>query len=118
MLNVFVSDGMIVEITHEIVSFKQRKWLEKYINFNTQRRNRFKKVFEKDFYKLLNTLFYGKLTENVRNRIRLEVIKKDDTKNIIRQQSKLVSMEFITHMKFVIGIHSNKKNLVRINQSL
>ena len=30
---------MIVEKVHSVISFKQDKWLEKYIDFNTQERN-------------------------------------------------------------------------------
>ena len=45
--------GMVVEKSHEILSFKQSKWLEMYISFNTQKRNRAKNDFEKDFFKLL-----------------------------------------------------------------
>ena len=81
MLKFFVRHGMVVEKVHEIISFKQSKWLEKYINFNTQKRNKVRNVFEKDFYKLLNNAFYGKCMENVRNRLELEFIKKDDYKS-------------------------------------
>ena len=48
---------MIVDKVHEIISFKQSKWLEKYINFNTQKRNQAINDFEKDFYKLLKNAF-------------------------------------------------------------
>ena len=61
----------------------------KYINFITQKRNNAKNDFEKDFYKLFNNAFYGKCMENVRNRLNLEFIKKDEYKKIIKQQSKL-----------------------------
>ena len=44
----------------EVISFEQSKWLEKYINFNTQKQNKAKNEFEKDFHKLLNNAFYGK----------------------------------------------------------
>ena len=48
MSKLYVRHGMVVEKIHEIISFKQSKWLEKYINFNTQKRNKAKNEFEKD----------------------------------------------------------------------
>ena len=36
MLKFYVRHGMVVEKIHEIISFEQNKWLEKYINFDTQ----------------------------------------------------------------------------------
>ena len=89
MLKVYIRHGMIVEKNHEIISFKQSKWLESYISFNTQKRNRAKNDFEKDFFKLLVNAAFGKFLENVRNCLGLELIKKDDIKKIIKQQSKL-----------------------------
>ena len=89
MLKLYVRHGMVVDKIHEIVSFKQSNWLEKYINFNTQKRNMAKKDFEKDFYKLLNNAFYGKTMENVRNRLGLNFFKKAEYKKIIKYQTKL-----------------------------
>ena len=54
--------------------------MEKYINFNTKKRSKAKKEFEKNYYKLLNFAFYGKILGNVGNRLRLEFIKKDEYK--------------------------------------
>ena len=89
MLKFYVRQSMVVEKTHEVISFKQSKWLEEYINFNTQKRNKTVIFFEKDFYKLLNNAFYGKTLEHVRNRLKIKFIKKHDTNEIINQQSKL-----------------------------
>ena len=89
MLKFYVRHGMIVEKIREIISFKQSKWLEKYISFNTQKRNRAINDFEKDFFKLLVNSAFGKFLENVRNRLGLELIKKGDIKKIVKQQSKL-----------------------------
>ena len=49
MLKFYVRQGMIVDKVHEIISFRQSRWLEKYINFNTQKRNQAVNDFEKDF---------------------------------------------------------------------
>ena len=89
MLKFYVRHGMVVEKIHEIISFKQSKWLESYISFNTQKRNRAKNDFEKDFFKLLVNAAFGKFLENIRNRLELELFKKDDIKKIITRQSKL-----------------------------
>ena len=89
MLKFYVRHGTIVEKIHEIISFKQSKWLESYISFNTQKRNKAKNDFEKDFFKLLVNAAFGKFLENVRNRLDLELIKKDNIKKIVDQQSKL-----------------------------
>ena len=89
MLNFYVSHGIIVHKVHEIISFKQSRWLERYINFNTHKRNHTVNDLEKDFYKLLNNAFYGKTMENVRNRLKIKFIKKDDYREIIKHQSKL-----------------------------
>ena len=89
MLKFFVRHGMIVEKVHEIISFKQSKWLESYISFNTQKRNKAENKFEKDFFKFLVNSAFGKFPENIRNRLELELIKKDNIKKIVDRQSKL-----------------------------
>ena len=85
----YIRHGMIVDKVHNVISFKQSRWLEKYISFNTQKLNKSKDDFEKDFYKLLNNAFYGKTMENVRNRLKIKFVKKDGYREIIKQQSKL-----------------------------
>ena len=64
MMKFDVRYGMIVDKVHEVISFKQSNWLEKYIISITQKRNLSKKDFGKDFYKLLNDAFYGRTKEN------------------------------------------------------
>ena len=57
MLKIYIRHGMIVDKVHNVISFKQSRRLEKYINFNTQKRNQAVNDFEKDFYKLLSNAF-------------------------------------------------------------
>ena len=100
MLKFYLRHGMIVDKVHSVISFKQSRWLEKYISFNTQKRNKAVNDFEKCFYKLLNNAFYGKTMENVRNRLKIKFVKKDDYREIVKQQSKFTFN----------GIHKSHEN--------
>ena len=63
---IYIRHGMVVDKVHEIISFRQSKWLEKNTSFNAQKRNQAVNDFEKDFYELLINSFYGKTMEIVR----------------------------------------------------
>ena len=89
LLEFYVRHGMEVVKVHTVISFKQSKWLEKYISFNTQKRNKAKNDYERDFNRFLNNALYGKTMGDVRNRLKKEFIKKDDTDKVIKQQSEL-----------------------------
>ena len=49
MLKFYVSHGVILDKVHEMISFEQSKWLEKYTYFNSQTRNQAVNDFENDF---------------------------------------------------------------------
>ena len=59
--------------------------MAKSISFNNQKGSLAKNGFEKDFYNFRKNAFFGTTMENVRNRVRLEVIKKDVNEEIIKQ---------------------------------
>ena len=83
MLKFFARRGMVVEKFHEIISFKQSNCLEKHISFTTQKRNRAKNDFEKDFFKLLANAAFGKFVEKVRNRLIIDFNKNCDYKKLL-----------------------------------
>ena len=89
MLKLYVRNRMEVEKIPTVLSFKQSKWLEKYISFKTRKRRMVKNDFEKDFYKILKNCFYGKTMETVRYENKVEFIRKYGTNRITKQQSKL-----------------------------
>ena len=89
MLKFYVRHGLKNKEVLRVITFKQSKWLEKYIDFDTQNRNQAVNDFEKDFYRLINNAFYGKTMENVRNRCKIEIIKRDNYDKILKQQKKL-----------------------------
>ena len=66
---------------------KVKGW--KSFSFNAQKRNKAKNDSEENFYNLLVNAAFGIFLQVVRNRLKLELTKKDDIKKSIKQQSKL-----------------------------
>ena len=78
--------GMVVEKIHEIISFRQSKWLEKYTDVHRKKREeRLKMILKRTSLIYFLTLFTEKQSK-LRIRIKIEFIKKDDNDKITKQQ--------------------------------
>ena len=77
LLKYYESLGLKVTKVHKTISFKEEKWLQPYIDFNTHQRTLAKSDFEKDLWKLMNNSFYGKTCENIRDRCEIKLCKKE-----------------------------------------
>ena len=85
----YIKHGIRNVRIHTVYIFKQSPWLAKYTKLNTEQRSKANTDFEKHFYKLMNTSFYGKPVENIRKHLNLDLIDYSDAHRILNRQSKL-----------------------------
>jgi hypothetical protein len=69
-----------------VVEFKQKKWMQPYIEGNNALRPLAKNELEKDFFKLMSNAVFGKTMQNVRSQMNLHLT--TDHKNAIKWFSK------------------------------
>ena len=72
--------GMKLKKIHRILKFKQSDSMGPYIDFNTQKRMISNNEADKNFFKLINNSVYGKTMENLRNRVKIKVVKNSHCK--------------------------------------
>ena len=109
--------GMIIRKVHRIVSFDQSPWLQKYIDYNTEKRAQADTDFKKDHHKKLICSFFGKTMEDVRNRIRVDFVKNTDERKILRYQSRL-NFDGIHKSYQDYDSYTFKTNLVKMEQPI
>ena len=58
--------GLIFKKVLTVIKVNQNAWVKPYIDMNTKLRQKAKNNFEKDCFKLVKNLLFGKTMENVR----------------------------------------------------
>ena len=112
-LQLYLSLGMRLTKIHRVLKFKQSDWMEKYIDFNTDKRKNAANDFENDFFNLIINSVYGKTMENLRKRINVRLV--NNAKDFLKYTSRPT---YVTHKIFgktYAAIHEIKPELILNN---
>jgi ribosome-binding factor A len=111
-LQQYVKLGLNVTKIYRVLQFTQGTWMKPYIDFNTNLRTKTSNAFEKDFFKLMNNSVYGKTMENLRKRVRIDLVTNLDVSNKLRKL--IADPAFVSHKLFdnnLAAIHRTKAKL-------
>ena len=75
---------------HRVIEFNQEAWSKKYIDMKASN------DFEKDFFKLMNNVVFGKAMENVRKHRDIKLVKTDHKRNKLVSEPNYQTMKLIS----------------------
>ena len=101
--------GMKFKKIHRILKFKQSDWMRSYIDFNTDKRKESTNESDKNFFKLMNNAVYGKTMENLRNGIKIRVVK--NSQDFIKYTSRPTCVNWKLFENNLAAIHEKKISL-------
>ena len=109
-LQLRLSLGMKLTKIHRMLKFKQSDWMQKYIDFNTEKRINTANYFEKDFFELIINSVYGKTRENLQERINVRLI--NNTEDLLKSISRTTYNAHKIFDKHFAVIHEIKPVLI------
>jgi hypothetical protein len=97
---------MVVTKIHRVIEFKQSKWMQKYIDFNSEQRKLATNEHEKNFFKLMNNSVFGKTMENLRKHQDVQLV--PDGRRFRRLVSKPNFKSFKIFTEDLVGVHMTR----------
>jgi hypothetical protein len=73
-LKYYLEKGLKLKKVHKVLKFRQKDWLRKFIDFNTQQRMVATSKIEDDLFKLFNNSVFGKTMQNNRKHMVVKIV--------------------------------------------
>ena len=103
ILKFYIRMGLKLQRVHSAIRFRQKRFVEPYIKYNSEKRALARNAFEKDYYKLKNNSFFGKTMEDVRHRIKYKLCSSWD--KVDKLTASPLCIDFDIFSEDVVGIH-------------
>ena len=97
-----LNHGLKLTKVHKIIQFDQEAWLKPCINMKIVLRKEAKDEFEKESFKLMIKIIFGKTTENVRNHRDIRVVTTDKIRSIFASEPNYHSTKYISEELLII----------------
>ena len=110
-----LNHGFQLTKVHRVIEFRQEYWLKPYIDMNTELRKNAKNNFEKNFFKLMNNLVFGKTIENPRNHRDIRVVTTDKRRSILVSEPNHHSTKYISKDLLILEM---RKTEVTMNKPI
>ena len=110
-----LNHGLKLTKVHRVAEFTQEDWLKPYIDMNNKLRKNAKNDLEKDFFKLMKNLVFGKTMDNVRNHRYIRVVTSDKRRSILASEPNYHSSKYISKDLMIMEI---RKVEVKMNKSI
>ena len=107
--------GLKLKKVHTVIEFEQEAWLKEYIDVNTELRKKATNDFEKDFFKLMNNVVFGKTMENIRKHRDMKLVKSDKKRNKLVSEPNFHTVKLIDNNLAIIEM---KKVKVKMNKPI
>ena len=110
-----LNHGLKLTKVHRVAEFTQEDWLKPYIDMNNKLRKNAKNDLEKDFFKLMKNLVFGKTMDNVRNHRYIRVVTSDKRRSILASEPNYHSSKYISKDLMIMEI---RKVEVKMNKPI
>ena len=108
-----LNHGLILEKVHRVIKYNQNAWLKPYVDMSTDLRKKQTNDFEKDFFKLMNNIFFGKTMENVRKHRDIKLVTTERRNNYLVSEPNYHTTKFFTENILAIKM---KKTEILMNK--
>ena len=105
-----LNHGLVLKKVHKLIKFNQNAWLKPYIDVNTDLRKEAKNIIEKDFFKLMNNIVFGKTIENVRKHRDIKLVTTETRRNYLVSQRNYHTTKLFTENVLAIEMKKNRDN--------
>ena len=109
ILKFYLRMGMQIERVRSAIRFRQKRFVEPYIKYNSSKRAVARNAFEKDYYKLKNNSFFGKTMEDVRHRIDFRLLTRWDKTERLIESPLFIDVDIFSES--VVGVHMFKSKV-------